>query len=204
MNRGNFLKGLLGLGAASLVSIETKAEKTNSFKDCIKIIDKKSEKICRAFVEKNSENISQKDYDELSEAYDIFLEEFLKEDGSGNGSDVHFKKAVFSKIRYNILKGNINESDKVFLKYFGDIHTVVRIHFNNKIDILPSLAIAHKHYAEHLLYYNHLEKAKTKFSWFRQNCNEYALSKLSNKRIWFSLENDCYKNDFKFVDKFSC
>lgn len=204
MNRGSFIKGLFGIGAASLIKIETNAQPKSSFKESLKIIDNISKKICKAFIEKNYNSISEKDYEDLCVAYDIFLEEFLKEDGTGDGSDFHFKKGAFSKIRYHLLKNDVNSADKVFNKYFGDNYTVVRVHFNNKIDVLPSLAIQHKHYAEHLLYFGFLEKAKTKILWFKSNCNDYALSKLSNKKIWFCLENDAYTGNFKFIDKFSC
>lgn len=203
MNRGSFLKGLLGIGAASLIKTDVKAQSNKSFKESLKIIDKISKKICNAFITKNSELVSDKDYSELSEAYDIFLDEFLRDDGYGDGSDFHFKKGAFSKIRYYLIKGNINLADSEFLKYFGDVHKLHRIH-NFKSDLTPHLAIIHKHYAEHLLYYNYIGKAKTKINWFKQNCNEYALSKLENKRIWNAVDNDYYKGDYKFIDKFSC
>jgi len=204
MNRSSFIKGLFGIGVTSLIKTQANANPKNSFNDSLKTIDNISKKICNAFMNKNSNIIFEKDYQSLSEAYDIFLEEFLKENGEGSGSDFHFKKGVFSKIRYNLLKGDIKSADVVFMKYFGDIHNVARIHFSNKIDINASLAIAHKHYAEHLLYYNYIDKAKTKINWFKQNCNEYSLSKLTNKKIWYDLENESYKGNLIFLDKFNC
>lgn len=200
MNRGSFLKGLLGIGAASMIpsNASSKVIKFTKFKDITNIIDKKSYKIYKAFITKDSTIVSQKDYDELVDAYNLFLDEFLKED-STNGSDVHFKKGAFAKIKFHLLNNDIKSADSSFHKYFGDLHTMLRLNFEN-MPTNPTIAIAYREYANHLLYYDYINKAKTKIQNFKQLCNDYALKNMPDKRVWHCVETDSYNGGYKFRD----
>ena len=203
MQRSGFIKSLFGIGAAAIIptNVSNKITKFNKFKDITNVIDKKSYKIYNAFIAKDSTMISQKDYDELSEAYDLFLNEFLKED-SINGSDVHFKKGAFAKIKYHLVNKDVKSADSIFNKYFGDLHRVFRLNFTN-IPIEPTIAIAYREYANHLLYFDYVKKAKTKIGNFKHLCNDYALKNMPDKRFWNSVETDSYIGGYKFRDNLS-
>jgi hypothetical protein len=128
MNRGSFLKGLLGLGAVAASTKSVVSKPKNTFDSIEKKIDKIACKIHNAFIKKDKSLISQDDFNELSEAYDLFLDEFLTEDGKGN--DLTFNKGAYSKIKYYLLNDDIKSSDASWKKHFGNFHKMIRLHFS--------------------------------------------------------------------------
>lgn len=202
MNKRSFLKGLLGIGAtaaASTLPIQIKAEVSNSeiqLSDLVNTINKLNWKMYNAFINNDISLVTESDYIKLNNAYDEYCSIFLKEDGEG--SDVVLERAAFAKIKYHLLNKNIKYADNSFNKYFGHLMKMCRIHFES--DGRYNHASACKEYANHLLHAGYVDKAKTKIENFRFLCNEYALQKMQDKKIWNSVSNNSYNGGYKFRD----
>lgn len=200
MNRGSFLKGLLGMSAAAVtlpLPIKSKVlnDEENS-SQLVNIINKLNWKMYNAFIKNDSSLVNENDYLQLKNAYDEYCSLFLKEDGVG--SDVIMERAAFAKIKYHLLNKNIKYADGSFSKYFDNLMKMCRIHFES--DGRYNYAAACKEYANHLLYAGYVDKAKTKIENFKNLCNQYALQKMQDKKIWNSVVNNSYTGGYKFRD----
>lgn len=197
MNKRSFLKGLLGIGAAAVtLPLPIKAEIKDvelKLPDLIDTINKLNHKMYKAFINNDVSMVTENDYIKVCNAYDEYCSMVLNEDGGGE--DVILQRLVFTKIKYHLLNKNVRYADQSFGKYEATLRT-----WWGDSNGRYNYAAACKEYANHLLYAGYIVKAKTRIEHFKMFCNQYALQKMQDKKIWNSVSNDSYIGGYKFRD----